>query len=483
MKHKLSITILFFLAGLMLKAQSDLKLSLSEAQEYAIQNNKALKSSQLDLKISELKVKEAIAQGLPQINASVDYSSYFNYEMEFNLSMGGETSFTAEQISTATQAALNQFSGVPAMGINPVSYQDIYNYQAGSYFSNQLSAMLPPTTIKMTDQATGSIQLGQLIFSGQYWVGLQTAKLGKTIAEQGLENSTLNIKETVANTYFMILVTGKSLEVFDKNIENLEKIRSHTQKMYEAGILEQTDVDQLSIQLSMLQNTRRSIQRGLEMSYNLMKFQLGAEAGIKVELTESLDLLFARINGEENSANPTIGNNPTLQLLKTQEEIGEKLITMEKMAYAPTLTGFYAYNQKFLTTGFDMTPNHMAGLSLSIPIFSSGARKHKVNQAKLQLEQAKINKAMITDQLLMQEQQLQLDLKSALEDYQAQKENVAVAKRAFESINRKYEQGLSSSLDLTQSNSNYLQAESSFIQSTFKLVQAQIALDKLYNEL
>jgi len=483
MKNKIIILFFALMASSLAQAQTNLTLSLSEAQEYAIQNNKSLESSRLDLKISELKVKEAIAQGLPQINASVDYSTYFNYKMAFNLNMGGETTFTPEQISTATQATLNQFPGIPAMGLNPVSYQDIYNYQAGSYFSSQLSAMLPEASIKMTDQCTGSIQLGQLIFSGQYWVGLQTARLGKKIAEQGLENSTLNIKETVANTYFMILVTKKSLDIFDKNIENLKTIESHTKKMYETGIVEQTDVDQLTIQVAMLQNTRRSIQRGLEMSYNLMKFQLGTDASAQIELSESLDELFAKIGTENPAENNLIENNPTLQLMETQEQIGAKLVDMEKMAYAPTLTGFYAYNQKFLTTGFDMTPNHMAGLSLSIPVFSSGSRKHKVNQAKIQLEQAKINKAMVTDQLLMQEQQLQLDLKSAVEDYNSQKENVAIAKRAFESINRKFDQGMSSSLDLTQSNSTYLQAESAFIQSTFKLIQAQLALDKLYNKL
>lgn len=483
MKHNLYLVIIALLLGSMAQAQEKLSLSLSEAQNYAIQNNKTLKNAHLDLKISELKVKEAIAQGLPQISASVDYTTYFDYEMEFNLNMGSETDFTAEQIASATQATMAQFPGVSSMGLNPVTYQDLYNYQAGSYFSNQLAAMLPPTTIKMTDQATGTLQLGQLIFSGQYWIGIQTAKLGKKIAEQGLDNSILNIRETVTNTYFMILMTQQSLDIFDKNIENLKEIEGHTKRMYETGIAEQTDVDQITIQVAMLQNSRRSMQRGLEMSYNLLKFQLGANTQDKIELTETLDQLFARINDDGQSKGGGIENNPTMKMLKTQEEIGEKLITMEKMACAPTLTGFYAYNQKFLTTGFDMTPNHMAGLSLSIPIFSSGSRMHKINQAKLQLEQAKTNKAMVTDQLMMQEQQLQLDLKSALEDYQAQKENVDIAKRAFENINRKYEQGMVSSLDLTQSNSTYLQAESAFIQSTFKLIQAQIAIDKLYNQL
>lgn len=475
MKHKLLILILTLMAGLNAKSQSGLSLSLSGAQDYAIENNKSLQNAKLDLKISELKVKETIAQGFPQISASVDYTSYFNYEMEFNFGMGGGTSFTPDQLSQAFQNTVNQFPGY--------TQEDLYKFQAGTFFNNQLSSMLPATTIKMTDQSTGKIQFSQLIFSGQYWVGVQTAKLGKSIAEQGLENSVLNIKETVTNTYFMILVTQQSLDIFSKSIENLKKILGHTKKMYETGILEQTDVDQLTIQLALLENNERSMKRGVEMTYNLLRFQLGVEPDTKIELTESLDALLARLNNDAENQSSSFENNPAYRMMESQEAISERMVKMEQMAYAPTLAGFYAYNQKFLTTGFDMTPNHIAGFTLNIPVFSSGARKHKVNQAKIQLEQARISKSMVSDQLALQEKQLLSDLKSAMEDYKAQKENVAVARRVYDNINRKFEQGMVSSLDLTQSNGNYLQAESNYIQSTMKLIQAQIALDKLYNEL
>ncbi len=102
---------------------------------------------------------------------------------------------------------------------------------------------------------------------------------------------------------------------------------------------------------------------------------------------------------------------------------------------------------------------------------------------KIELEKAKINTSMVSDQLKMQEEQLKFDLKSALENYESQKKNVAVARRSFDNINKKYEQGMVSSLDLTQSNSNYLQAESNFIQASLSLMQAQIKLEKLYSQL
>lgn len=471
---KFSTLILLFM-GVTAVGQEPLRVSLSEAQKYAIEHNRTLKNAKLDLEISDLKVKETIAKGLPQVDASVDYTTYFGYEMGFSFGAGGGSEYTTEQLTSAW----NQTSAM----FPDFTQQDLSNYLAGSTYSGMLSAMTP-TTIKMTDQSTGKIQIGQLIYSGQFWVGLQTAKLGKKIAGQSIESSILDVNETVANSYFMALVTQQSLEILNQNIDNLKKINAHTQRMYDTGVVEQTDVDQISMQVVMLENSKRSVERSLKIIYNLLKFQLGLEPASQLELTETLDQLLPKVvSGDISAQNFDIENNILFQMTETSEQISEQMVKMQKMAYVPTLSGYYAYNQKFLTTGFDMTPNHIAGVSLSIPIFSSGARKHALAQSKIELEKAKINKLMVSDQLKMQAEQLKFDLKSALENYESQKKNVAVARRSFESINKKYEQGMVSSLDLTQSNSNYLQAETNYVQASLSLMQAQIKLEKLYSQL
>ncbi len=476
MNHLLKFsTVILLLMGITAVGQEPLRVSLSEAQKYAIEHNRTLKNAKLDYQISDLKVKETVANGLPQISGSVDYTTYFGYEMGFSFGSGGGSNFTPEQLTSAW----NQTS---AMYPN-FTQQDLSNYLAGSTYSGILSSMTP-TTIKMTDQSTGKIQIGQLIYSGQFWVGLQTAKLGKKIAGQSIESSILDVNETVANSYFMALVTQQSLDILNQNIDNLKKINGHTQKMYETGIVEQTDVDQISMQVVMLENSKQSVERSLKVIYNLLKFQLGLEPSSQLELTETLDQLLPKIvSGDISSQNFDVENNILFQMTETSEQISEQMVKMQKMAYVPTLSGYYAYNQKFLTTGFDMTPNHIAGLSLSIPIFSSGARKYALAQSKIELEKAKINTSMVSDQLKMQEEQMKFDLKSALENYESQKKNVAVARRSFDNINKKYEQGMVSSLDLTQSNSNYRQAESNFIQASLSLMQAQIKLEKLYSQL
>ncbi|MGF7138484.1 TolC family protein [Roseimarinus sediminis] len=481
MKH---IILLFFIFSVYLSfGQQSIQLSLTEAQEYAIEHNLTLKNARLDLTLSDESYKEAVSKGLPQIDANLDWMTYFGYEMEFSFGGDETPTFTAEQLSEAASQTMNQFSGNQAMGLEAVTYQDLYNYQAGSYYNNMLSSMIGPTTIKMTDASTATLQIGQLLFSGQYWAGIKLARLGKEIAEKGLENSMLEIREAVTNSYMMVLVTRQTIETFEASIANLEEIMGHTRAMYENGMAEPTDVDQLSMQVTMLKNNLRSMNRGLKMTQNMLKFQLGIDTQTEIILSNQLEDVLALIDPENFNTGFSFENSLAYQLTQSQTKMSEEMLDMEKWAYAPTITGFYTYNQKLLTTGFDMTPNHMAGVTLSLPVFSGGTRKHKVAQAKIELEKAINQQSMVEEQLKLQEEQLLYDLKTAAENYQAQGENVEVAKRVYQNIQNKYEQGMASSLDLTQSNSDYLQAESNYIQSVMSLIQAKVALDKLYNQL
>jgi outer membrane protein TolC len=483
MKQLSATLLILILFSIYVKGQEKLQFSLSEAQNYAIEHNKTIQNARNDLALSEQKIKETIAQGLPQIDATYDWVTYFNYEMEFDFSSSTESTFTTEQIQEASSQTLNTFGSIPSAGLDQVTEQDLYNYQAGYYYYSLLSATLPATTIKMTSSSTANIQLGQLIFSGQYWAGIKVARLGKKIAEQGLDNSILDIKESITTSYYMALVTQQSIETFRQSIENLNTIKGHNEMMFKTGMAEQIDIDQLSIQVTMLENTLRSMNRGLDMVYSMMKFQLGIKAADQITLTENLNLIITNLNPKSEIGQFDVNNNLNYRMLKTQEEISKKMLDIEKWNFAPTVTGYYIYNQKMKTTGFDMTPTNMAGISMNLPIFSSGSRKAKIAQAKIELTKTQINKSMVKDQLELQQEQLRSNLKTAIENYDSQKANVNVAKRVFENINNKYRQGMASSLDLTQSNNNYLQAESNFIQSTMTLLQAKVAIDKLYNQL
>ena len=454
----------------------ELVLSLQEAMDHALAYNKSLQNSRLEVEHSRKAVWEAIAQGLPQVEGNLDYTTYFNYELTFQFGMDEDFEFTQDQIQDAMNQTLAEFPGVNEM--------DIYRYRAGSYFESTLSEMMPPATILMSDQATATLGLSQLLFSGQFIVGIQTAKLARKISEQSLQASELDIKESVTGTYYLVLLTKQSLSILEQNHENLLETLEQTRAMYRTGMAEKTDVDQIRISTSQLENSKRALERTLELNYNMLRFQLGVDSDVTLQLTDDLESLFRELEPESSlQQSLSFEDNVSYQIMKTQEEINKKRLELEKWSFAPTLAGFYNYNSKILTTGFDMTPNHLAGFALSVPIFSSGMRKARLDQARIEYDMARNNRNILEDQLRMQEKQFRYDLQNSLENYHTQKENVEVAQSVFESYRAKYEQGMASSLDLTQANSNYLDAESNYLSALMEVMNAKLQLDKLMNQL
>ena len=414
MKRFILVVMIVFMIPFLAGAQEVQELSLRKAIEYAVEHNKQLQVSRKDIDLYRQKVRESVSQGLPQVNGSLDYSTNFGYKMNF----GG-------------------------------------------------------SAIKMKDQSNVGATLSQLIFSGQWILGIQTSKIAEQIANQQVNITELDIKENIFNTYYAILVSERLRDIIKQNLENMDQIYQHTKNMYDAGTVEITDVDQIRINVGQLKNNLLALDRNVEVNYNLLRLQLGLQAENPVRLTDPLESFLGQEDYVKLAVKQfEINNNPEFQLMQTQEELSKKMVGLQKWTFAPTITGTYSYNYKLLKPDFDMSPKHSAVISMDIPIFSGLQRKAQLEQAKIELEQTSLNKSLLEDQLYVNEKQYKYELKNATENYYLQKENIQVAKRVLENIQRKYEFGAVSSLDLTQANNNYLEAENNYTNACLTLLQA-----------
>jgi len=419
---------------------SSLNLTLKQAQDYAVSNNKAVKSAKLDVMASRAAVWETISAALPSVE--------------------GSGSFT-DNLKLMTTLLPGEFFGQPGEKI-PVTFGSKYN--------------------------TGvSVQASMLLFNAPLYIGIETTKLANKLSEQNLERTELDIKESVSTVYFLILVAEESLRILDSNIVNLNETLRSVKSMYQVGMAESTDVDQMMSNVTMAENSRSTLLRNIELDYNLLRFQLGVPGNTEISLTETLENLIDQINVDAIlSQNFDINNNVDYKLITMQEEISALTVMSQKASVLPTLAGFYTYGTNGMgdkVSDQRWFPNSMVGLQLSIPVFASGQRYTKIKKAQLDLSKARNNKALVTDQLLMQEKQLKYDLVNANLQYLSQKDNVEVSKRVYTSMENKYRQGMASSLELTQANSQYLQAENNYITSLMSLLQTKVALDKLMNNM
>jgi outer membrane protein TolC len=277
----------------------------------------------------------------------------------------------------------------------------------------------------------------------------------------------------------------KTVSLLDSSLVNLENLERTTINAVKAGAAEQVDADQISIQVNSMKNNINSTARSLEMLYNTLQLQLGADINTKIELTGSLDNIL-NTDGIKSLLleNFDINNNYDYQLLKKSEELTKQQVTMSWMDFLPTISVYYQYSK--LTyfgkdAGFSMTPPNMIGASINLPIFSSGTRAAKVKEAKINLQKMQNTIKSTEDALYVQERQLRYNLVSALENYENQADNIDVSQRVFNNILTKYKYGMSSSLDVTNASNNLITAQSNYVQSVMTLLNAQIELETLMN--
>lgn len=402
-----------------------LSLSLKSAQDYAVEHNKTIKNSNLDIQKAEAAKWGAIASMLPQVSASLGYSNYCGYEMKFGV-------------------------------------------------------------MSMSMPATGTLGLtASIALTGQQIVGIQLAEMSKQLSDISTQQSEDDIRYQVAKVYMSILVMQNTTELLERSLENLESLHETTQNAVDVGAAEQTDADKLMVQVLSLRTSISSTNRSLEMLENSMRLQLGCGVNTKLTLTQTVDDL---LNPEAILAlqNETfnIENNYDYQLLKQNSELLKKQIDMKVMAYVPTLSAYYQYSGRTYfgeKEGFNMQPPNLIGLTLNIPIWSSGKTWSDVKQAKIEYEKFQNTMETTSDALLVQERQLRYNVTSNYETYEAQKLNLEVTERVFTNISNKFEHGMASSLELTTASSDIITAQSNYISAVLNLVNAQIEFEQLLN--
>jgi outer membrane protein TolC len=344
-----------------------------------------------------------------------------------------------------------------------------------------------PVTFGSKYNSSYGVTASTIVFNGPWLVGIQTAKLASTLAGQGLKQTEIETRENVMTAYYLILTSEETLKVIDANLVNLNEILTSTKAMFSVGMAEATDVDQMQSTVTMLGNTRSSMQRSLEVSYNMMRFLLGVDRGTVLKLTENLDAIVASVNIETLLAEElNMNENITFRLVESQYKMSELSLKGAKASMLPSLGASVYYNKNGMgdkLNDLQWFPNSVLGFQLQVPIFGSGSRYSKIKKAQINLEKAENSLSMVSDQLLMQEKQLRYNLVNANQQYISQKDNIDVSKRVYASMENKFRQGMASSLELTQANTLYLQAENNYITSLMSLLQTKLALDKLLNNL
>lgn len=419
--------------------------TLQEAVDYAIKSNLNIKNSQLDAKSAEARIGEIRAAGLPQVNAQFNFTDNLIVQRAF------------------LPAAF--FPG-SAPDAPPVAVQFGVNY------ASSLGA-----------------SLNQLIFSGTYFVGLKAAATYRELAQKNVVQSKVNVAEAVTKAYYSAQVAVERAKVLDLNIERLDTLMRDTRATFEAGFVEKLDVDRLEVQLNNLKTERQKVQNLIELSYTLLKYQMGMPLTDQIVLTDSVD--------ESNASNlPASISNAVdyakrieYSILNTQGDLAELDIRRIRTGYLPTVSGFASYGYNTGRNNFSDVftqkwfNNSTIGLNVQIPIFDGFTKKYQIQQAQYTLEKLNQGRDLLTQSIDLQVQQSNITLTNSLQTLETQQRNVDLAEEVVRVTKIKYQEGVGSNIEVITAESSLKEAQTNYFAALYDVLIAKVDLSKSRGEL
>ncbi|GAB3934953.1 TolC family protein [Mucilaginibacter myungsuensis] len=421
--------------------------TLAECIAYAYEHQDSIKNAKLDVANADLRIKEVKGQGLPQIDGSITFQDYLR--------------------APAQLAPAGLFSG----NYNPKAPLEVLPFGPVQY-SNTFQA-----------------QASQLLFNGSFFVGLQAVKTYKELSQRQLARTKIQINVGVSKAYYQMLVSVEQIKLLDANIAQLKQTFNETSQQNKQGFVEKIDVDRLEVQYNNLVTTRQNVERTLEITDAMLKFQMGMPIGDKLTLTDKLSDVNLTQNLAETAADTTFYRNRVeYGLLETAKNLNELEVKNRKAEFMPTAFANAAFANVFQENQTKYLYSHpypysFVGLNISIPIFSGFQRSSRLQQAKITVEKSKNDLHNAKNGLTLQGTAARVTYINSLQSLTNQKRNQGLANEVLRVSKIKYGQGVGSSIEVTQAQTALETANNDYIQSLYDALINKVNLDQAYGRI
>lgn len=468
---RIYIVIFLFLNVALLQAQEAeevLTLSLEEAQELAIKNSHDVVLAQIEIDKAKEQVSEALAALLPQVNGTVSYTQYGQ--------LPGTVfpNIQEQQVNQVYSLIEDQFNelGSPLpvpISRDPSEIQDESVIQFGKKFN--LNADITAT---------------QVIFNGVFLVGIKAANEFISIVDHQKTLTEEQIKNNVKRSYYQVIAAKENIDVLEKNITNIQKVKDETQALFENGFAEEIDVDRLQLSINNLTTQINQANRQIALAEYVLKFQMGIDIYQDIELVGTLKDYLATVE-YDLPAKGDFENRTEISLFKVRENVNTYNVKRYKSAYYPTITayaslGSSAQREKFNFFKFnDTNPwinQRYFGFEVSVPIWDSFGKKSKVQYAKLDLDRIKVEKEKFFNSLDLEYETAKENLIKSKEELDYAEENIALAEKIYEVSRIKYKEGVGSSIEMTNAERDLYTAQANQLMAIYNLLIAKADIDK-----
>jgi outer membrane protein TolC len=414
-------------------------LGVHDAVKYAWENSQKAKTAAIDVQQADKDVWAQAARGLPIVTGNFGFNNFLN-------------------LPTSIIPA-ESFGLPPGTPNIEAQFGQAYTMEAG-------------------------VNVGLQLFDGSYIIGIKGAR-GFQKMIRDMEKMTRNeVKTIVAQAYYTSQIAQENVRLLKENIANMDKTLKETGALYKEGFAEEMDVEQLGLLINQIKNRAKEAERQHEATLNLLKYQMGMPIDTKISLSDDLETLWEMQSDEELMAMELdLTDNLQYDLVKQDVLLHGYLVKLEEAKYYPTLHAFFdykhqAFRDKFDFFDFDKSwyPQTLWGVRLNVPIWDNLGGLASINKAKLEQQKVKNRLADTEQALKLQGISAKNGFTTALEQLETATANIALATRIKEKMLIRYQEGLATSMELTTSENQLIQAQTEYVNTLFKAMDAKIEM-------
>lgn len=421
------------------KDNNSYSFSLQQAIDFSLQNQNNIKNAMIDEQIAKAKVREITGMGLPQINASFDLKDFV-------------------EIPTSL---------IPA---------EIFGGPPGSYAAVKFGTQY---------QATAGLDASQLIFSGDYFLGLKASKVFVELSQKATQRTKIETSATVSKAYYTVLVNQERIKLMDANVIRIKKAMDDTKALLDNGFVEKIDYDRLSVAYNNLLVEQEKVNRLLELGVYLLKYQMGMDINANLTLTDKLEDVKFDITEKVSAEKFDYTKRVEYSLFETQRDLAQLDLKRNKFSFLPQAFAYGSLSGAAQRNEFDIFdtkkswyPTALVGAKITLPIFTGGQRYYKTQQAKLKLDQAENNMNFMQKSIDLEIASTTTLLKNTSQTLSIQKKNIETAQEVYRVTKLKQEQGVGSTLEMVTAETALKEAQTNYFNALFDALVAKIDFDK-----
>jgi outer membrane protein len=416
--------------------------SVQECINYAYEHQDSVVNAKLDIKSAEYKVKETTGIGLPQVSGTATFQDY---------------------LKIPTTLLPGEIFGQPAGTFIPVQFGVKYQSSIGA-------------------------SADQILFDGSYLVGLKASKTYKELSIRNHTRTQIQVNVSVTKAYYQVLVSNEQLRLVNANIKQLKQQFDETVAQNKQGVVEKIDVDRISVQYNNLVTSRENTIRSLALNYQVLKFQMGMPIENNLSLKDKLEDIKMDDTADLTADTSFYHNRIEYNLAETGIELKKLDLKRQKSQYLPTLKANATYTSSYQNNSFGSLykmnfPSSYVGLTLNIPIFNGWQRLNQVRQSKIAVLKLQNDLENSKNGLKLEANRANVTYINGLQSLNNQKRNRELAEEVLRVSKIKYQQGVGSSIEVTQAQTSLDDANDKYIQGLYDALISKVDLDKAYGRI